>query len=240
MIDVSKSPEKISGMFDAIADRYDFLNHVLSAGVDKRWRRRAIKSLQLTGTETLLDLCAGTGDVAIVAATQSPGARRVVGVDFAGAMLRIGVDKVRRLNLAERITLIRGDATAIPAASGSVDAVTVAFGIRNVNDVPAACREMHRVLRPDGRLAILEFAMPTVPGFSAVYRWYVSAVLPRIGRAVSRHAGAYDYLPASIDAFGTPDQFVKILRNAAFAEVEAVPLMFGSVILYVARKGAGG
>src|SRR5262249_40108909 len=128
MIDLSKSPDRIAGMFDAIAGRYDFLNHVLSAGIDRRWRRRAIQSLALTGRERVLDLCTGTGDVAIAAAKK--GARRVVGVDMAGAMLRVGAGKLGAL--ANRITLVRGDATRIPVADASVDGVTIAFGIRNV------------------------------------------------------------------------------------------------------------
>ena len=235
VVDVSKSPEKISGMFDAIADRYDFLNHVLSAGIDKRWRKRAIESLRLTGTETVIDVCTGTGDVAIAAATHAPAPRRVVGVDFAGAMLAVGRSKLQRLQLDTRVALVRGDATRLPAADRSAQAVTAAFGIRNVQDIPAACREMRRVLAPGGRLAILEFATPTMPGFRGLYRWYLRNVLPRIGRAVSRHPGAYGYLPASIDAFESPAEFVKILRQSGFDQIHAVPLMLGSVILYTAR-----
>lgn len=221
-------------MFDSIAGRYDFLNHFLSAGIDRRWRKAAIRSLRLTGTETVLDVCTGTGDVAIAAATMSPGGRRVVGVDFAGAMLGVGVNKIRRLQLGDRVTLIRGDAAKLPLVDRSADAVTVAFGIRNVEDMPAACRELLRVLAPGGRLAILEFAVPTMPGFRSLYRWYILRLLPKIGRLISRHPAAYGYLPASIDAFEAPDEFVKILRQAGFAQVGTVPLMLGSVILYTA------
>ena len=221
-------------MFDAIAGRYDLLNHLLSAGIDRSWRTRAIQSLQLTGTERVLDLCTGTADLAIAAARARPAAARVVGVDFAGAMLRVGQDKLRREQLGDRITLVRGDATCIPVADASVDAVTIAFGIRNVDQVLAACREMRRVLRRGGRLAILEFAVPTTPGVSAVYLWYLRQVLPRIGRAVSRHNAAYGYLPASIGAFATPDEFVKILQQAGFSGISPNRLTFGSVILYTA------
>ena len=236
--DISKSPERIAGMFDAIAGRYDLLNHLLSAGIDRRWRTRAIRSLRLTGTERVLDLCTGTADLAIAAARARPAAARVVGVDFAGAMLRVGREKLQREQLGDRITLVRGDATRIPVADASVDAVTVAFGIRNVDQVAVACREMRRVLRRGGRLAILEFAVPTTPGVSAVYLWYLHHVLPRIGRALSRHHAAYAYLPASIGAFSTPNEFVKILRHGGFGEISAVPLTFGSVILYTARRGS--
>jgi len=232
--DISKSPEKIAGMFDAIAGRYDLLNHLLSAGIDRRWRKRAIRSLQLTGTERVLDLCTGTADLAIAAARARPAAARVVGIDFAAAMLRVGYEKLQREQLGGRVTLVRGDATRIPVADASVDAVTIAFGIRNVDQVAIACREMRRVLRRGGRLAILEFAVPTTPGVSAVYRWYLHHVLPRIGRAVSRHDVAYGYLPASIGAFASPEEFIKILRQAGFTDISPNRLTFGSVILYTA------
>ena len=224
-------------MFDAIATRYDFLNHLLSAGIDRRWRRRAIGSLALTGRERVLDLCTGTGDLAIAARTARPAAARVVGVDFASAMLRVGHDKLRRRRLTDTVTLVRGDATRIPAAGASVDAVTIAFGIRNVENVAAACDEISRVLRRGGRLAVLEFAIPTTPGVRAAYLWYFNHVLPRIGRLVSRHDAAYGYLPASVGAFASPGEFVKILRQSGFVDVSAVPVTMGIVFLYTARRG---
>ena len=223
-------------MFDAIAPRYDFLNHFLSAGLDITWRKRAIASLALSGTERVLDLCTGTGDLAIAAVTAKHPAARAVGIDFAGAMLAIARDKIRRGPCWGRVALVRGDATRIPIADRSVDAITMAFGIRNVDDPPSACAEMLRVLRSGGRLAILEFAVPDTPVFGPVYRWYTAYVLPRIGRAVSRHDDAYGYLPASIDAFATPDEFVKILRQAGFGDIRADRLTLGSVILYTARR----
>lgn len=236
-ISTDKSAARIAAMFDGIAARYDLLNHLLSGGIDTLWRRRAIKSLQLTGRERVLDLCTGTADLAIAAVHARPSAARVVGVDFADAMLRVGWHKLDRERLLDRVVLVRGDATRIPVADASVDAITIAFGIRNVDGVAAACREMHRVLAPGGRLAILEFAVPTVPIWRSVYGWYLKHVLPRIGRALSHHAAAYGYLPASIEAFATPDELVKILRQSGFAEVSAVPLTFGSVCLYTGRRG---
>jgi len=234
--DVSKTPARIAGMFDAIAGRYDFLNHFLSGGIDRRWRARAIRSLALTGHETVLDVCTGTADLAIEAMQAAPPAGRVVGVDFAGAMLAIGHEKLGITTRGDRITLVRGDAMRIPIAGESVDGITVGFGIRNVVDVPAACREMLRVLKPGGRLAILEFAVPTVPVFREVFGWYMRNVLPRLGRAISRHQGAYKYLQASIDAWVTPAEYVTILRQSGFVEIRAVPLTFGSVFLYEARR----
>jgi demethylmenaquinone methyltransferase/2-methoxy-6-polyprenyl-1,4-benzoquinol methylase len=237
VVDLSKSPERIAGMFDAIAGRYDLLNHLLSAGIDARWRTRAIASLALTGRERVLDLCTGTGDLAIAARRARPSAGMVVGIDFASAMLRVGRDKLERAGPADRIALVRGDATRIPAGTATFDAVTIAFGIRNVQDVGAACAEIHRVLKPGGRLAILEFAVPTAPGISAVYLWYLRHVLPRVGRLISRHDAAYGYLPASIDAFTAPEAFVTILRQAGFVDIVPVSLTFGSVVLYTAHRG---
>jgi demethylmenaquinone methyltransferase/2-methoxy-6-polyprenyl-1,4-benzoquinol methylase len=161
----------------------------------------------------------------------------VVGVDFAGAMLRIGRDKLLRGGLADRVTLIRGDATNLPVRDGAVDAVTIAFGIRNVEQTSVACAEMHRVLAAGGRLAVLEFAIPSAPVVRAAYLWYFNVVLPRVGRLVARH-DAYGYLPESVGAFHTPDEFVKLLRQAGFADVQARPLTFGIVYLYTARRSA--
>lgn len=236
MSDLSKSPDRIAEMFDAIAGRYDLLNHLLSAGIDRRWRRRAVRALALTGRERALDLCTGTGDLAIAAARARPGAAHVVGVDFAAAMLRVGREKIQRGRLAARVALVRGDATRIPIRDESVDAVTIAFGIRNVDDVAAACREMIRVLRPGGRIAILEFAVPETPVVGGLYLWYLHHVLPRIGRALSRSNEAYRYLPASIDAFASPDEFVKTLQQAGFVDISTVRMTFGSVCLYVAHR----
>jgi demethylmenaquinone methyltransferase/2-methoxy-6-polyprenyl-1,4-benzoquinol methylase len=228
--DPDKAPAKIAGMFDDIADRYDLLNTVLSGGLDRYWRRLAVASLKLTGRERLLDVCSGTADVAIRGARN--GAARVVGVDFSGSMLVHGLEKVRHGGLEGRIQLVRGDATALPAAPGSVDAVTIAFGIRNVQAPQAACDELFRVLRSGGRLAILEFGVPHSRLFRLVYHWYFHTVVPRIGRAVSRHGNAYTYLPESVDAFKFGGEFAKLLNVSGFSQVEARPLMFGAVYLY--------
>jgi len=233
--DVSRDPERISAMFDDIAPRYDFLNHLLSAGIDRHWRRRAIRSLALTGRECVLDLCTGTGDLAIEAKAATPGAARVLGVDFSETMLKLGLGKVRRRKLDSRIALVRGDASRIPAADCSVEAVTIAFGIRNVDDRAAACREILRVLKPGGRLAILEFAVPTSPLFRYLYLSYFRHILPRIGRWISGHATAYAYLPASVDAF-EPLAFTQLLRACGFMDVRADPMTFGSVFLYTAKR----
>lgn len=229
-----KDPQKISGMFDAIAGRYDLLNTVLSAGLDRYWRRRAIASLKLTGRERVIDVCTGTADVAIGAARR--GAAHVVGVDFSGSMLARGLVKVADATLTRRVQLVRGDAMALPAADNSVDAATIAFGIRNVQRADVACRELLRVLRPGGRLAILEFGLPVIPAVRPLYLWYFNHVLPRIGRAVSRHNAAYTYLPESVGTFQFGDEFARILRDTGFSQVKASPLAFGIVYLYVAVR----
>lgn len=233
---LDKAPSRIAGMFDAIASSYDLLNTVLSAGFDRRWRRQAIRSLALTGRERVLDVCAGTADVSIGAALAHPGGARVVGVDFAGAMLARGHEKIGAAGIRDRVQLIRGDAMGLPVASASVDAATIAFGIRNVQGTAQALDELMRVLRPGGRLAILEFGLPDLPGLRQLYRWYFLSVLPRIGRMISRHGGAYSYLPESVAAFPWGEDFVRLLRDAGFVEAQARPLTLGVVYLYTARR----
>lgn len=236
-VSTSKEPAKIAGMFDLIARRYDTLNHLLSAGMDRRWRRRAIRELHLTGRERVLDVCTGTGDFAIEAMTSTHGrARDVVGVDFSAEMLRYAQPKIAGPALASRIHLARGDAMRLPLPDASVDAVTIGFGIRNVAEPVTALRDFHRVLRPGGSLAILEFGFPWIPGIKQAYRAYFKHVLPLVGRAISRHNDAYSYLPASVAEFPSNDAFVKLVRQAGFADIRAVPLSTGIVYLYVARK----
>ena len=222
-------------MFDAIAPRYDFLNHFLSAGIDRRWRTRAIAALRLSPRDIVLDVCSGTADVALEA--RRAGAARVVGVDFAGAMLAVGGQKIDAAGQSDRIALARGDAMSLPVQSESVDAVTIAFGIRNVEQPRLACAEAARSLKKNGRLVILEFGVPRVPGISRLYLWYFRYLLPLVGRTVSGHAAAYSYLPASVATFPEPGEFCAMLRSAGFVDVRAVPLTLGIVYLYTARKG---
>ena len=233
--DLDKSPGRIAGMFDAIAPRYDLLNTVLSAGLDRYWRRHAIRSLELTGRETVLDVCTGTGDVALAAAR--PGrARRVLGVDFAGAMLSRAIEKAQDTPCQGTVHFVRGDAMQLPVSSATADGVTIAFGIRNVALPETACAELYRVVKPGGRLAILEFGLPVVPAVRPIYLWYFHHVLPRIGRAVSRHAAAYSYLPASVGAFPWGEEFAELLRSAGFRNVRSRPLTLGIVYLYTGEK----
>ena len=152
-------------------------------------------------------------------------------------MLALGLQKVRAAGQSGHIALVRGDAMRLPAADRSVDAVTIAFGIRNVQRPDVACAEVARVLRPGGRLAILEFGVPPIPGIKPLYLWYFTHVLPRVGRAISGHGAAYSYLPASVGTFAPPSEFIETLRCAGFVDVRADPLTFGIVYLYAAVRG---
>jgi demethylmenaquinone methyltransferase / 2-methoxy-6-polyprenyl-1,4-benzoquinol methylase len=222
-------------MFDAIAARYDFLNHSLSVGLDRRWRTRAIAELHLPPNARVLDLCTGTADLAIEAAKTACGVN-VVGIDFAGMMLRHAARKLRARRFGEAVMLVRGDATCIPVRDQWADAATIGFGIRNVVQPDLALRELARVLKPGGRLAILEFGEPRIPGIRALYNWYFRVVLPKLGRLVSKHESAYSYLPASVGAFPPPAAFAATISSHGFSDVKAVPLTFGIVYLYTARR----
>ena len=223
-------------MFDAIAPRYDLLNHVLSAGMDRGWRERAIDALDLPARARVLDLCTGTADLALAAVARHTDAS-VVGVDFAGEMLRLGLAKVRGAALEPRIRLVRGDAARIPVGDATCDAATIGFGIRNVAEPQRALAEIARVLKPGGRLAILEFGQPRIPGLRTLYSWYFRYLLPQVGRLISKHQSAYSYLPASVGTFPPPAEFSQILAATGFSHVQAVPLTFGIVYLFVAERG---
>ncbi|GAB3915480.1 demethylmenaquinone methyltransferase [Microlunatus endophyticus] len=225
-------PHLISGMFDSIAARYDGLDSLLSAGLDDHWRAELIKELGPIEGADVLDLCAGTGEVTL--SLVHAGARSVTGVDFAPQMLRIAYHKAHREGL-DGIRFICADALHAPVRSTSMDAVTMAFGLRNVVDPAAAVAEIHRVLRPGGRLAILELSHPSHV-VAGPFRAYFEHVMPMIGRLVSHNPEAYRYLPESVDAFPSPDRVVGIIATAGFADVRARAFSQGVAHCYTARK----
>jgi demethylmenaquinone methyltransferase/2-methoxy-6-polyprenyl-1,4-benzoquinol methylase len=217
-------------MFDRIAPRYDLLNHLLSLGVDTAWRRRAVDLLDLGASARLLDVGTGTGDLLIQALGRWPEPRGV-GVDLSGEMLIRAARKLERRGLGPRSGLVCGDGESLPLAGGSFDGALVAFGIRNMADPGAALRELHRVLRPGGRVVILEFSDPEGL-LGALYRVYFRRILPRVGGWVSGDAGAYAYLPASVARFPGPAEFAAQLERAGFRSVRRRALSLGIAHLY--------
>lgn len=219
-------------MFAAVAPRYDLLNHLLSAGLDLVWRRRAAAALALPPGSRVLDLCCGTGDQAIV--LQRRGAR-VVAADFCLPMLALARLKYTGLN-GSRPRSLGGDALSLPVASASLAGVTAAFGLRNVADLDRALAEAARVLAPGGRAAILEFALPRQPLFAAPYLFYFRRILPLIGRVVSPRGSAYTYLPASVENFPQRQEFVARMLAAGFDEAAWKDLSGGIVCLYTGAR----
>ncbi len=227
----NKQSGSIEAMFDSIAPRYDLLNHLLSAGIDRRWRSAAVRTLRDGAPARVLDVATGTADMAIALARKLPGAA-VVGVDLSEGMLARGRQKASHASLCGRITLQKGDAAGLEFADGEFDAATVAFGVRNFADMEGGLREIRRVLRPGGRLAILEFSTPRNSFFRRLYRLYFLRALPGIGGAVSGDRRAYDYLPSSVERFPHPERFLEILAAAGFADCRARALTGGIVYLY--------
>ncbi len=225
--------QEVEQMFDAIAPKYDLLNRVLSMGIDQQWRKKAVRLLQPEKPQHILDVATGTADLALQAMTLEP--QHVTGVDIAEEMLAVGREKIAAQNLTDRITLQRGDAENLPFDDASFDAVLVAFGVRNFQDLDAGLREMHRVLRPGGVLVVLEFSKPRAFPIKQGYNFYSRHILPRIGRAVSKDSGAYEYLPASVAAFPDGEDFLMRMRAAGYHDLSQQPLTFGIASLYKGR-----
>jgi demethylmenaquinone methyltransferase / 2-methoxy-6-polyprenyl-1,4-benzoquinol methylase len=225
-------------MFDAIADRYDLLNRVISLGVDRGWRRRTVDALALPPESTVLDLATGTGDLAFAIAERHTDVE-IIGVDPSPRMLAIARRKGETLGLGGRVAWREGTAETLELEDGSVDAVTMAFGIRNVRDRPRALREMARVTKPGGRVAILELSEPKSGALASVARLYIHRIVPRVGAAISG-AREYRYLERSIAAFPPPEEFVATMSAAGLLHVTATPLTFGVCCLYVGEVGSRG
>lgn len=227
------SKQSIGHLFNRIAGTYDRLNHLLSLNTDRRWRRRAVR--RLTPCDNALDVASGTADLAIEMVRQDK-ARHVTGIDISEEMLRIGDEKVRKADLASRITLQQGSALALPYPDGHFNAVTCAYGIRNFSDLNLGLQEMQRVLRTDGQLLILEFSYPDNKIIRFFYDFYFTKIMPAIGRKVSKDPSAYSYLNRSVKEFIWGEAMAEQLRAAGFCNVAFRPMTFGITTLYLAQK----
>jgi demethylmenaquinone methyltransferase/2-methoxy-6-polyprenyl-1,4-benzoquinol methylase len=226
----------IERMFDSIAPRYDVLNRVLSGGVDQQWRRIVLKEVLEAQPDRLLDVATGTADLALMAARK--GVPKVIGVDIANQMLEVGRVKVTKADLDDRVELLNGDAEKLPFSDQQFDVATVAFGVRNFEDLAAGLKQIHRVLRPGGKLVVLEFSRPKAFPIKQLYAFYNRYVLPVIGRLVSGDSGAYTYLPESIAVFPEGDAFLDWMKEAGFEGRRARRLTFGIASVYVGLRAA--
>jgi demethylmenaquinone methyltransferase/2-methoxy-6-polyprenyl-1,4-benzoquinol methylase len=222
--------------FDTVAPRYDLTNTLLSFGLQHVWKRTAVAMLGLEPGERVVDVCGGTADLALLAARAVLPAGGLVVYDFNRAMMALGRAKVKDAGLAHGIAFVQGDAENLALADGSFDAAMVGFGIRNLSDMEQGLREMHRVLKPGGRLMILEFSQPTNPWFRALYDFYSFTVMPLMGKIMVNSWEAYTYLPESIRLFPTPAELSDRLRGLGFSEVTYRPLSNGIAVAHVARK----
>lgn len=221
-------------MFDDISPRYDFLNHLLSFGIDKGWRRKVRKLLAKDKPQTILDVATGTADLAIE--LSKIGDVRITGVDISRGMLEIGERKVLKKDLTSKIRLLQSDGENLPFKDNEFDAVTVSFGVRNFDNLEKGISEMQRVLKENGKLAVLEFSKPGNKLVGVLYWFYFKNFLPLIGRLFSRNAKAYRYLPASVSKFPEGEEFASIVRNCGFKSVAIFPLTFGVSTLYICEK----
>ena len=228
--------EQVEEMFDNIAHRYDFLNHLLSLGIDITWRRKAVKFIGTIQPKKILDLASGTGDFAFEALRLNP--EKVIGFDLSEGMMNYGRAKAVKLNVANVVEFVKGDSEKMPFADNSFDAVTVGFGVRNFEHLETGLREMLRVTRPGGKVAILEASQPQNTIIRALYGLYFGNVVPMIGRLFSKDARAYSYLPESVKAFPEGFEFVKILENIGFVNIKWQPLTFGACAFYQMEKRA--
>jgi len=233
---VDKSEARVRRMFGEIAERYDFLNHLLSMGVDVYWRWRTVRKVPPAGAAPILDMCTGTGDLALAYYRAGRGQTSVVAADFCHPMLVIGHGKAQKAH-AEQVTFVEADAQQLPFPADHFQIVSVAFGLRNVTDTDRGLREMVRVCQPGGRVAVLEFSMPTWQPFRAIYGWYFRNILPRIGQWLARNRqDAYNYLPDSVGEFPSGEALAERMRAAGARQVSYYPLTFGVATLYVGTK----
>lgn len=232
--EASGKKEQVAKMFDNISRRYDFLNHFLSLGIDILWRKRAIKMLRDHQPKEILDIATGTGDFAIEALALNP--NKVIGVDISEGMLEIGREKMKQRKLDDRIELRSGDSEGLLFDDNKFDAVIVAFGVRNFENLEKGLRDMYRVLKPGGKVVILEFSKPTMFPFKQLYQFYFKFILPAIGRLISKDQAAYTYLPDSVRNFPDGKNFLNILEGIGFLKTQCKPLTLGISSIYVGSK----
>ena len=229
----SKEKAGVRAMFDAIAPRYDLLNHILSMGIDRRWRKTLTRRLARINPNKVIDVATGTADLALLIGRETKAS--VTGVDISTGMISIGQKKVNLANMASTVTLVEADSANLPFDDHAFDAATVAFGVRNFEHTVAGLREMTRVIKPGGKIFVLEFSTPKgFPGLVASV--YMRYIMPWIGRVISRHPTAYNYLPETALAFPEGEQFAALLREAGLEQTTVTPLTFGVATLYDARK----
>ena len=227
-------------MFGQIAGRYDFLNHVLSAGTDYYWRWRTVRAASKSLTGPILDVCTGTGDLALALRKKYGHRARVVATDFTHEMLALADRKAERSNSrGPAIPFLEADTQALPFADDTFELVTVAFGLRNVTDTLLGLQEMRRVCKPGGEVFVLEFSSPNVPVLCGLYQWYFKNILPRVGQMLARNKeSAYDYLPRSVSEFPSGKALGALMERAGLTDVRITPLTLGVASLYRARKPA--
>jgi demethylmenaquinone methyltransferase/2-methoxy-6-polyprenyl-1,4-benzoquinol methylase len=226
--------DQVEEMFNNISPRYDLLNHLLSANIDKLWRRNTIKKLQPYQPKLILDIATGTGDFAI-AATKIEGAS-IVGIDISDGMLEVGRRKIRKKKLTEKIELLKADSENLPFDNNNFDAVIVGFGVRNFETLKKGLTEINRVLKPGGVFYVLEFSKPDSSPFKQLYQFYFTRILPLIGRMVSKSSNAYTYLPESVREFPDGDKFLTILAEVGFTKNKCFKQTFGIASIYEAHK----
>lgn len=232
--DLSKK-EQVAGMFDHIAHRYDFLNRLLSVGIDVRWRKKALKQLKSIQPKQMLDVATGTADVAIMA-VKILQPDHVIGIDISDGMLEFGRKKIKQKNLESSISLMNGDSEALSFQDNSFDAVTVAFGVRNFQNLEKGLQEIRRVLRPGGKLVVLEFSKPNRSFVKFFYNIYMKRITPTMGRLFSKNKQAYAYLDESIRKFPEGKQFLQVLDRSGYTQAYHKPLTFGICSIYCATK----
>jgi len=231
----SSKKSQVSSMFNKIAPYYDFLNRFLSLGIDTIWRKKAISQLGDNPPNTVLDVATGTADVALALAKKFH-PKRIVGLDISAQMLDIGRNKVRKQKLESVIELIEGDSENLPFADNTFDAITVAFGVRNFENLEKGLSEMQRVLKSGGKLVVLEFSRPRIFPFKQLFQFYFKNILPFIGRITSKDARAYSYLYESVQVFPEGKDFLDILSKTGYHSHRCIPLTFGICSIYVAKK----